>query len=84
MVQATTDSINTGVNANRNRGPTENTMFAGHNLLANIWMHLKPALAWSIQALYMILGNPELHLHQSPLSMENILRPHDHASELIS
>ena len=33
MVQATTDSVNKGVNENGNRVPTKNTMFADDNLL---------------------------------------------------
>ena len=70
MVQATTDSINEGVNANGNRGPTKKAIFVDNNLLAGIWVRLKPDLACSVEALHVLLDNPESHLRRSLLCME--------------
>ena len=54
-------------------------MFVDNNLLADIWMHLKPALTCRIEALCMILGNRELHLHRITLSIEKYFKAmHSH------
>ena len=70
LVQATADSINKGTLENGKIGPTQNSMFSDDNILVDIWVHLKPALDYSIEALSVLLGNPEFHLFRSLLSME--------------
>ena len=44
LVQDVDDSFNKGLVSNGNRGPTQNAMFIDDNLIADIWVHLKPAL----------------------------------------
>ena len=58
FVQATPDSINTGVIENGIRLPTQNVMFVDDNLMAGTWEHLRPALATSAEALFILLGFP--------------------------
>ena len=70
MMQDSAGSVNKRVNANGNRGPTKNAIFVDDNLIADIWVHLKPSLACSIDDLHMNLGNPESHLCRSLLSMD--------------
>ena len=70
MVRATYDSINKGVLAHGNIGPTKNAVFVDDNLLADILSPLQPALAFIFEALFMLLGKSESHLRQSPLSMD--------------
>ena len=45
-------------------------MFVDDNLMADTWEHLRPALAASVEALFMLLGFPEEHIRKSPLSMD--------------
>lgn len=69
-VQATPDSINKGVIENGIRLPTQHAMFVDDNLMADIWEHLRPALAASAEALFILLAFPEEILRKSPLSMD--------------
>ena len=62
--------MNKGVLANGERGPAQKAMTADENLLVDIWVHLKPSLDCSLEVLCMLLGNPELCLRPSPLSMD--------------
>ena len=73
-VQAVADNIDKGILGNCERGPTQNTLFADDNLLDNIWLHLKSALDRRIEASCMLLGNHELYLRRSPLSMVKCLK----------
>ena len=52
------------------RLPTQNAMFVDDNLMANTWEHLRPTLATSVEALFILLGFPEETLRKSPLSMD--------------
>ena len=70
FVQATLDSINTGVKENRIRLPTQNAIFVDDNLMANTWEHLKPTLAASLEALFILLGFPEETMRKGPLSID--------------
>jgi len=45
-------------------------MYVDDNLLVDIWGYLKPALAASIEALFVLLGFPDESLRKSSLSME--------------
>ena len=69
LVPATRDNLNPGVFLNGTRGPTKNAMFVDDNLLADIWSHLRPALATSAEALFTLLGEPDTSRRISPLSM---------------
>ena len=69
MVQAKAESINKGVFANSKRGPTLNDMFSDENILADIWVCLKPSLVCSIEHSYILLGNSESCLCRSLLSI---------------
>ena len=70
LVPATPDSTNTGVIRGGSCLPTLNAMFVDDNLMANIWRFLRPALAASVEALFIILGEPDEKLRKSPLSMD--------------
>ena len=70
FVQATPDSINTGVIENGIRLPTQNVMFVDDNLMADTWEYLRPTLAASVEALFILLEFPEETLRKSPLSMD--------------
>ena len=43
-------------------------------MLAEIWEHLKTALSFGNELSYMLLGEPELILHLSPLSMDKCFK----------
>ena len=68
-VQDTPDSINKGVIENGIRLPTQHAMFVDDNLMADIWEYLRPALAASTEALFILLSFPEETLRKSPLSI---------------
>ena len=70
ITPATADKVNKGVLLNGKRGPTKNTMFVDDNLMADTWEYLKPALAASAEALFMLLDYPNEKLRKSPLSMD--------------
>ena len=70
LVQATTSSINKGVFVNGKQGPTQSAMFVDDNLIADIWEQLKPVLACIIESLCTLLGEPDLQLRWSLLSMD--------------
>ena len=70
FVQATPDSKNKGVIVDGVRLPTQNAMFVDDNLMADIWENLRPALAASAEALFILLGFPEEEIRKSPLSMD--------------
>ena len=74
MMQATAYGVNNGFLENGERRPTKNAIFVEDNLLADIWVHLKPALAYSIEALYTLLVNPKSRLRKSLLSMEKCFK----------
>ena len=44
------------------RLPTQNAMFVDDNLMVDTWENLKPALATSVEALFILLGYPEEEL----------------------
>ena len=66
LVSATPDSTNTGVIRGGRRLPTLNAMFVDDNLMADIWHFLRPALAASVEALFIILGEPDEKPRKSP------------------
>ena len=70
IVPATKDHINTGVFSDGKRGPTQNAIFVDYKLLANTWVHLRPALATSTEALFTFLGQPQPMLRKSPMYMD--------------
>ena len=43
-------------------------MFVDDNLLADVWPHLRPAMATSVETLFALLGEPDITLRNSPLS----------------
>ena len=49
-------------------------MFTDEILLEDIWMHLKTALDCSIEALCVLLFNPDLHLHRSLLHTDKCFK----------
>ena len=69
-MQATLDSNNIGVIENGVRLPIQNAMFANNNLIADTWEYLRPTLAASIEALFILLNFPEEPLKKSPLSID--------------
>ena len=62
--------MNKGVFANGKRGITKNAMFVDDNLIADTWEYLKPTLATSAEALFMLLDYPNEKLRKIPLSMD--------------
>ena len=70
FIQATPDSKNKGVIVDGVHLPTQNAMFVDDNLMADTWENLRPALAASVEALFILLGFPEEELRKSPLSMD--------------
>ena len=69
FVQATPNSINTGVIGNGIRLPAQNVMFVDDNFMANTWKHLRLALTTSTEVLFILLGFPEESLRKSPSSI---------------
>ena len=67
FTQAKEDSIHTGV-ADMDR--TRYNMFVDDNLFAQTKEFMKHAMAASIEALYMILGYPDIKKRQNPLSLD--------------
>ena len=52
FVPATPDSINWGVMTDSGRSATLNAMHVDDNLMVDTWHHLRPALAESVEALF--------------------------------
>ena len=67
FVQAVRDSTHKGV---KNLGKTSYNMFVDDNLFAQTKENIKHAMAASIEALYIILGFPELDKRQDALSLD--------------
>ena len=70
FIAATPDVINNGVTTASGRRATLNAMYVDDNLMADTWHYHRPALAVSVEALFIILGQPEERLRKSPLSMD--------------
>ena len=70
LVQATPDPKNKRAIVDGVRLPTQNAIFVDNNLMADTWENLRPALATSVKALFILLGYPEEELRKSPLSMD--------------
>lgn len=74
FVQATPDSINKGVfTSSTVRNPTENHMYVDDNLMADIKHKLIPALAASIESLFIILGFPDEEHRKNCLSIDKYI-----------
>ena len=69
FTQATPDSKNKGVIEDGVCLSTHNFIFVDDNLMADTWEYLKPALAASVEALFILLGFPKEHLRKSDLSI---------------
>ena len=67
FVQATKDSIHKGV---IDLEKTRYNMFVDDNLFTQTKEFMKHAMAASIEALYMILGYPDIKKRQNPLSLD--------------
>ena len=67
FTQAKKDSLHIGV---KNTNKTSYNMFVDDNLFAQTKMFMKHAMAASIEALYIILGYPEIDKRQNPLSLD--------------
>ena len=70
FIQDAPDSINKGVIENGVRSPTQNAMFVDDSLMVDTWEHLRPSLASSAEALFVLLGHPEEYLRTTPLPMD--------------
>ena len=67
FVQAVADNINKGVD---NPNKTKYNMFVDDSLFAQTRSKMKHAMAASVEALYMILGYPDVKMRQNPLSLD--------------
>ena len=67
FVQAVADNINKGI---ENPNKTKYNMFVDDSLFAQTKNKMKHAMAASIEALYMILGYPDVEIRQNPLSLD--------------
>ena len=70
FIQATPDSIDKCVIENGVRSPTQKAIFVDGNLMADTWEYLRPALASSVETLFILLGHPEEYLRKITLSMD--------------
>ena len=74
FTQATPDSKNKGVIVDGVRLPTQNAIFVNNNLLTDSWVHLRPALATSAEALFILLGFPKERLRKSLFSINKYFK----------